>query len=122
MDCLFCKIAQKEIDSKILYEDEKYLAFLDMDQKDAEGHTLIIPKKHFTDYTELDSETLMDMFLIAKKLTPTLMKKLKKTGCTFLINYGNSQVIKHVHLHILPDFQYGTREKSQEEVYDILKD
>lgn len=122
MDCLFCKIANKEIDSKILYEDEKYLAFLDIDQSDAEGHTLIIPKQHVKDYTELDKETLHEMFAIAQKLVPFLMERLNKKACTLLFNYGDSQMIKHVHLHILPDFQFGERSRSQGEIYELLKD
>ena len=122
MDCLFCMIAQKEVDRKILYEDEKYLAFLDIDQSDAEGHTLIIPKKHFEDYTELDQETLYEMFAIARKLVPFLMERLNKKACTLLFNYKDSQKVKHVHLHILPDFQFGPRSKSQEEIYELLKD
>ena len=51
MDCLFCKIKNKEIEAKILYEDDDFLVFLDMDQSYG-GHTLIIPKKHFSTYKD----------------------------------------------------------------------
>ena len=57
MDCLFCKIAKKEIPSKILYEDETLIAFLDIHPR-VNGHTLIIPKKHFENLYDMDEETL----------------------------------------------------------------
>ncbi len=120
-DCLFCKIAKKEMESKIIYEDEEFLAFLDLDQEE-EGHTLIIPKKHFTDYHELEKETFYKLLEVAKKIEPILMNKLNKTAMTLLLNYGDSQAIKHVHLHLLPNFRYEKGTKTIEEVYDILKD
>ena len=98
------------------------MAFLDIVQKEAEGHTLIIPKKHFVDYTKLDSKTLNDMFLIAQKLNKDLMTKLNKSACTLLFNYGDSQVIKHVHLHLLPNFLYEKGTKNIDEIYNILKE
>ena len=122
MECLFCKIAHHEVESKILYEDDNYMAFLDIDQKEAEGHTLIIPKKHFEDYMALDSKTLNDMFEIAQKLNKDLMAKLDKSACTLLFNYGDSQVIKHVHLHLLPNFLYEKGTKNIDEVYKKLKE
>ena len=68
MDCLFCKIKNKEIEAKILYEDDDFLVFLDMDQSYG-GHTLIIPKKHFTTYKDLDNITLNKMFLLASSIS-----------------------------------------------------
>lgn len=120
MDCLFCKIAKKEIESKVLYEDNDYIAFLDIDQE-TEGHTLVIPKRHVTDYTELTKEDYDNMFAIAKKLNPMLQDTLKKPGITMLFNYGEAQMIKHVHLHLLPDFLVEKSSKTQDEVYEILK-
>lgn len=120
-DCLFCKICKKEVESKILYEDEEFLVFLDLDQT-TPGHTLIIPKKHFDDYTALDAKTLSHMFHLANKISTVLMEKLNKKGISLLFNYGESQVIKHVHLHLLPDFQKESEELPIEEIYAILKD
>jgi len=121
MDCLFCKISKKEIESKVLYEDEEFFVFLDIDQSTL-GHTLIIPKKHFTDYTKLDSETLSHMFSLADKMSQFLMKKLHAKGISLLFNYGESQIIKHVHLHLLPDFFKNESATTIEEAYRILKD
>ena len=76
MDCLFCKIGTHEISSKIIYEDEIVIAFLDI-HPSVNGHTLIIPKKHFHDFTELDQDTLFHMKEVAKKLSKQLMEKLE---------------------------------------------
>ena len=120
-DCLFCKIARKEIDSKILYEDEEVIAFLDLDQTPT-GHTLVIPKKHFTDYMELDEKTLWKMFEIANKLQSPLMEKLDKPANTLLMNYGDAQAIKHVHMHIMPHVFHEKKSLNIEEVYEKIKD
>ena len=120
-DCLFCKIIKKEIESKILYEDEDFLVFLDIDQS-TPGHTLIIPKKHFEDYTALDQNTLNNLFTLANKIIKLLMEKLNKKGISLLFNYGKSQVIKHVHLHLLPNFLEENNEVTIDEMYQKLKD
>ena len=119
-DCLFCKISKKEIESKVLYEDEEFFVFLDRDQS-TPVHTLIIPKKHKKDYKELDGKTLEKMFNLANTIGDKLMSALKKTGITLLFNYGDSQEIKHVHLHLLPNFLEKNEEMTLDEVYTILK-
>ena len=120
-DCLFCKIVRKEVPSKILYEDDDILVILDA-FPDTDGHTLIIPKKHFEDIYEISDEILIKMFKKAKELTKDLMFKLDKSALTFLINYGDSQAIKHIHLHLLPDFMHKTHNLDKDEVYNLLKD
>lgn len=120
-DCLFCKIVRKEVPSKILYEDDDILVMLDA-FPDTDGHTLIIPKKHFEDIYEASDEILIKMFKKAKELTKDLMFKLDKSALTFLINYGDSQAIKHIHLHLLPDFMHKTHNLDKDEVYNLLKD
>lgn len=120
MDCLFCKIIHKEIPSKILYEDEKYLAILDLNQHPA-GHTLIIPKKHLEDVTCLSKEELKEMFVLAHTIGQKLLTKLKVTGITYSFNYGSLQEIKHVHLHLLPE-DLGKSPKNIDDIYTILKE
>ena len=119
-DCLFCKIVNKTEKSLILYEDDVLIVILDA-FPDCDGHTLVIPKKHFTDINEVDDETLAHMFNIAKKYGNLIMQKLNKKAVTYLINYGDSQVIKHLHLHILPNFKRSKATMKKEEVYKILK-
>lgn len=118
MDCLFCKIGAHEISSKILYEDD-VIAFLDI-HPSVNGHTLIIPKKHFTDFTELDSDTWYHMKRVATKLSCELMEKLNQSGLTLSINYGDAQEIKHVHMHLLPKGKTKETLINVNEVYQKL--
>lgn len=120
MDCLFCKIANHEISGKILYEDDTVIAFLDI-HPNVNGHTLIIPKKHFEDFTELDKDTLYHMKEVAELLTKRIMERQKNKGMTLAMNYKDAQEIKHVHLHLLPDLRYKRKGKTLEEVYENLK-
>ena len=121
-NCLFCKIARKEVDSKILYEDDDIMVIMDA-YPDTDGHTLVIPKKHYEDIYSIDSEVLLKIIKMGKKYATKLMTTLDKSALTFLVNYGDAQVIKHFHLHLLPDFMHKTHELSKEEIYDkIMKD
>ena len=121
-DCLFCKIANKEIEAKILYEDEYLMVILDA-YPDTDGHTLVIPKKHYEDIYSIDPEMFLKIFTTGKEKAQTLMNKLDKSSLTFLINYGDAQAIKHFHLHLLPDFMHKEHKYSKEETYDkLMKD
>lgn len=120
MDCLFCKISNHEISSKILYEDETVIAFLDIHPQ-VNGHTLIIPKKHIKDFTELDKETLFHMKEVAEKLTEQIMSSQNNLGMTLSMNYKEAQEIKHVHLHLLPDLRHKKKILPIEETFEKLK-
>ena len=120
-DCLFCKIIKKEIPANILYEDNELMAILDA-YPNTDGHTLIIPKKHYEDIYEIPNELLIKMFDQGKKTTNNLMNKLNKTSLTFLINYGDEQTIKHIHLHLLPDFLHVTHKYGNDEILHLLKE
>lgn len=117
MDCIFCKIINGEIPSKKIYESDNMLAILDLNQQ-TKGHTLIIPKKHIEDFTKLDEKTLKEMFDVAANLSQKLMQKLDRDGIHLGINYGSSQDIKHVHMHLCPE----KKEEDIDKIYDILKD
>lgn len=118
-NCLFCKIIKKEVPSFILYEDDDLIVILDA-YPDADGHTLIIPKKHYEDILNIDNETLIKIIDKAREITTKLMKKLGKDAITFVINYGEAQVIKHFHLHLIPNYIKKEHKLSKEEVYKIL--
>ena len=121
MDCIFCKIINKEIPSKVIYEDDLVLAMLDISPVN-NGHTLLIPKKHYTDIMEAD-DILNYMFKVAKDLTPKLMTKLHAKSLTYLINYGEDQKVKHLHLHLIPDYLSHEKDiKPTEDIYEILKE
>ena len=120
-NCIFCKIISGEIPSKKIYEDDKVIAILDLHPA-CDGHTLVIPKKHFTDFIELSDEELIAINNVSKKLAPILMNKMNATALSTRVNYGDSQEIKHYHMHLLPNYMYKKPSKTQEEVYEILKD
>ena len=101
MDCIFCKIANHEIPSKIVYEDDLVMAFLDVNPN-SPGHTLIIPKKHFKDIDDIDDDTYMHIFKVAKKIKSMLNKKLNCDGIKLVQNNGDCQEVKHYHLHLIP--------------------
>ena len=120
-DCLFCKIANKEAESFILFEDDDLMVILDA-YPDADGHTLIIPKKHYKDIYEVPDELLVKMFSKAKEMTHKLMDKLGKDALTYVINYGDAQVIKHFHLHLIPNYIKKEHKLIKEEVYKLLNE
>lgn len=122
MDCIFCKIKNGEIPSKTVYEDELVMVIMDVNPS-VDGHMLVIPKKHYTDYMELDDEIIAHMYNIAKIMGNKIMEKLKANSLTLLMNYGDDQIVKHVHLHLLPNYIKGFKkgpQKSIEENYEIL--
>lgn len=122
MDCIFCKIANGEIPSKVLYEDDIVMVIMDVNPI-RDGHCLVIPKKHFSDFIELDDETTKHIFKVAKKMTNILMEKLDAKSVTLLINYGEDQMVKHYHLHLLPDFgttDQSLAKRSIEENYNLI--
>ena len=122
MDCIFCKIVNGEIPSKILFEDDLVMVIMD-NNPTVNGHVLIIPKKHYTDYQELTPEILEHIFEIAKTIGPKIMQKLNAESLTLLINYVEDQKVKHFHLHLLPNFSQreNTNLKSIDEIFTILK-
>ena len=119
-DCLFCKIVNKEVDAKILYEDNDIMVILDA-YPDTDGHTLVIPKKHYEDIYSIADDVLLKLIKIGKDNAKMLMTKLDKPALTFLVNYGDAQVIKHFHLHLLPNYMNKEHNYSNEEMYKILK-
>ena len=70
-NCIFCKIINKEIPGKIIYEDDVCIAFLDLSQA-TYGHTLVIPKKHFENILEVDAQTLAHVMQVTQKLAKSL--------------------------------------------------
>jgi len=100
-DCIFCKIINKEIPSTIRYEDDKYIAFDDINPK-ADVHILIIPKEHIVSVDTLSDDNMSiitDLAKIAKKLA----KENNVKGYRLLINVGKEagQIVFHLHMHLL---------------------
>lgn len=101
MECIFCKIANGEIPSYKIYEDDTVFAFLDINP-DSDGHTLIIPKKHFKDLDDIDLDTLNSINIASKKIKKILEERLDCKGISLLQNNGDVQEVKHYHLHLKP--------------------
>ena len=120
MNCLFCKIINKDVPSKIVYEDDIVMVIMDI-YPSVDGHVLVIPKKHYTDIFELDDDTLLHINKIAKDITNLLLKKLNETSMTWSVNYGDRQEIKHYHLHLLPNYGKNKAKKDIEKIYELLK-
>jgi len=118
-NCIFCKIANGEIPSKTVYEDEIVRVFLDINPH-ANGHMLVVPKKHFTDFTELDDETLLHINNVVKKMKDHLNETLKPEGIMFGVNYGICQEVKHYHLHIIPQYADNRPLDDVDKVYEEL--
>jgi len=101
MDCIFCKIAKKEIPAKIVTETEKSVAFLDTFPL-SRGHTLIIPKHHYEKVQDITVDDNTDLF---ETLHKVISKVDKITGSTLMAIHngkGSGQEIPHVHVHLIP--------------------
>ncbi|WP_340818355.1 HIT family protein [Methanolobus sp. WCC4] len=103
MDCLFCKIVAGEIPSHKVYEDEFVYAFLDI-YPCSEGHTIVLPKKHFGRFTDMDGEEAAALFSSVNRVAKTVEKTLGLEGMNIGINNGEiaGQTVPHVHVHIIP--------------------
>jgi histidine triad (HIT) family protein len=102
-DCLFCKIVAGEIPSKKIYEDDHYLAFLDIFPANR-GHTLVIPKAHFVDIHSMPAEVYGGIAATAKRIADLLQEKLGSEGTTiFQMNReAGWQTVFHAHMHVIP--------------------
>ncbi len=102
-DCLFCKIVSKQLPANTVYEDEKVIAFLDINPL-TEGHTLVIPKAHVESVFDISAEDLKHISAVAQKIS----NKMKETGQTEGVDLVNAsgqaadQSVFHFHLHVIP--------------------
>jgi len=129
--CIFCKIVNKEIPAKIIYEDDETMAFLDINPRN-EGHTLVIPKKHYDNLLEAPETTLASMMNVTKLICKRMKNKLNAKGFNIVINVEKvaGQEINHLHLHIIPRYAEdeevisfgGVKEVELDSVYEKLKE
>ena len=118
-NCIFCKIINKEIPCYKIYEDEKVLAFLDINPK-SNGHTLIIPKKHTKDFESISEDELNYLMKIAKKIFDLLKNKLSPKGIRIVQNNGCLQDVKHFHIHLIPVYDEEQSILDVKEIYEKL--
>jgi histidine triad (HIT) family protein len=102
-DCIFCKIVAGKIPSFKIFENEKVLAFLDINPV-SRGHTLVIPKAHAENLWEIREEDLKAVHVASKKIIQALKDALNPSGvaCLQLNGRGVNQVVMHYHLHLIP--------------------
>ncbi|MBL1228713.1 HIT family protein [Enterococcus sp. BWB1-3] len=105
-DCIFCKIADKEIPSYKIYEDDTVYAFLDISQT-TKGHTLLIPKKHVTDIFEYDADLAAEVFARIPKIALALEKAFPEMEGLNIVNNNKElayQSVFHSHVHLIPRY------------------
>ena len=105
-NCIFCKIANGEIPSTTLYEDEDFRVILDLGPA-TRGHALLLPKNHFANLFELDDETAQKAILEAKKMAGKMKDALGADGFNLVQNNGEAagQTVFHFHMHLIPRYE-----------------
>ena len=105
-NCIFCKIANGEIPSTTLYEDEDFRVILDLGAA-TRGHALLLPKNHFANLFELDDETAQKAILVAKKIAGKMKDALGADGFNLVQNNGEAagQTVFHFHMHLIPRYE-----------------
>lgn len=101
MDCIFCKIVAGEIPAMKVYEDENFLAFLDI-MPVAHGHTLVIPKEHHPMMTDTPDALVAEAFVLIKKI---IMAVKQATGARLVATSVIGDEVPHFHIHLIPRHQ-----------------
>ena len=104
--CIFCKLASGEIPTNSIYEDDMFRVILDAAPA-SKGHALIIPKEHYANIYEIDTEAAGEAMKLAKKMAAHMTEKLKCDGFNLLQNNGEiaGQTVFHFHLHLVPRYK-----------------
>ena len=110
MACIFCDILSGKRDGHILYEDDSHLVFLDKYPID-DGHTLVIPKKHYERITDMEYDDVGKLFSLVPKVAKAVLLGAGADAFSLAQNNGKAakQIIPHVHVHIIP--RYNTNNK-----------
>lgn len=128
-NCIFCKIANGEIPSRTLYEDERYRVILDMGPA-TRGHALVLPKEHFENLYEIPDDWAAGALAVAKKAAVLMKDKLGTDGLNLVQNNGEAagQTVMHFHMHIIPRYKndnahilWKPTSPSAEELDDVLR-
>lgn len=103
---MFCKIATKQIPSEVVYEDDVCIAFLDINPRNI-GHTLLIPKNHFTDIFDVSDDVLSKLIVTLKNVAVRIKDAINADGISISQSNGTAagQVVHHIHFHIIPRFK-----------------
>lgn len=105
-NCIFCKIANGEIPSQTLYEDDIFRVILDLGPA-TKGHALILPKEHYANLYDLPEETAGEVMKLAKKMATEMTERLGCEGFNLVQNNGDlaGQTVFHFHMHLIPRYR-----------------
>ena len=105
-DCIFCKLANGDIPTNVIYEDDTFTVIMDAAPA-TKGHCLILPKEHYANIYELDEEVAGNVFKLAKKLAAEMTEKLGCDGFNIVQNNGETagQTVFHFHMHLIPRYK-----------------
>ena len=129
-DCIFCKLANGDIPTNTIYEDDDFRVFLDAAPA-TRGHCLIVPKEHFNDLEELDDGVASKVLPLARKMMKLLKEKLNWDGFNVVQNNGRvaGQTVFHFHTHLIPrynddgqDILWKPSEPKEGELAAVLKE
>lgn len=109
-DCIFCKLANGEIPTNSIYEDDDFKVILDAEPA-TKGHSLILPKEHFSDIHETDEAVASKIFPLCKKVAAKMKAALGCDGINIVQNNGTEagQTVFHLHVHLIPRYEGGDK-------------
>ncbi len=129
-DCIFCKIVNGQIPSKIVFENDTNMAFLDINPI-SQGHTIVIPQKHYSTIESLPDEEVSNLFKTVKKVASLIHDKLDIDGYNIIQNNFRAagQMVEHSHVHIIPrnrrdrkiSLNIPKKQASDEELEKVMK-
>ena len=131
-NCIFCKLANGDIPTNSIYEDEDFKVILDASPA-TKGHALILPKQHYADIYEIDEEVLAKAVKLGKKIIAHETGVLKCDGYNIVQNNGETagQTVFHFHVHLIPRYRdddnqnvigWDHKEFSDDEMKSICED
>ncbi len=105
-NCIFCKLANGEIPTNAIYEDDEFKVILDMSPA-TKGHALILPKDHYRNMYDIPEEKVTKAFALAKKMTKEMTDKLGADGFNIVQNNEEvaGQTVFHFHIHLIPRYK-----------------
>ena len=129
--CIFCKLANGDIPTNSIYEDNDFKVILDADPA-TKGHALILPKNHFANLLEADDDVLVKALPLAKKIAKNMMDKLGCAGVNIVQNNGEAagQTVHHLHIHVIPRYEddpdkticgWSHQKFTDEEIVEVVK-
>ena len=107
-NCIFCKIANGDIPSRKLYEDNNFVVIMDLSPA-TKGHSLIIPKEHYANLYEMPADLAGEAMKIAQKMAVIMVAALGADGFNIVQNNGEvaGQTVFHFHMHLIPRYKDG---------------